>query len=136
MTAECRHLTATITEVLNSEEGAKEFRALMEANASGTTLAAAFAAHCSPMDSALMMREFAELPRSFVGTFMDAWLMAVDGGKRFALASRPPAMPLDYARRDCVSFNIEHDRNGVTVFVSHIHGRHAEWYRPAATAVS
>lgn len=127
-------MTVTITEVLGTESGAAEFRALMEQNASAMTIAEAFAAHCEPAEAELMMAEFAELPRSFVGTFMDAWLMAADGGRRFELASRPPTMPLDSARRGAVSFSIEHDQQGVTMYVSHVHGRHADWFKPAVAA--
>jgi hypothetical protein len=134
MSYECRQMTVTITEVLRTESGAAEFRALMQRNASNTEIAEAFATHCEPADAALMIAEFAELPRSFVGTFMDAWLMADAAGRRFELASRPPTQPLDFARRDCVAFSLEHDQLGVTMYVSHVHGRHADWYKPAAAA--
>ena len=134
MSWECRQLTAIITEVLGTESGAAEFKALMEQNASAAVIAEAFAAHCDAAEAALMMDEFSELPRSFVGTFMDAWLMAAEDRRRFELASRPPATPLDYARRGCVSFSIEHDERGVTMYVSHVHGRHAGWYKPAVAA--
>ncbi len=83
-----------------------------------------------------MRAEFSELPRSFVGTFMDAWYMADEQGLPFVLASEPPARPLEFARNGRVGFRLEHDQAGVTMYVSHVHGHHADWFKPAAVTVA
>jgi len=136
MSYECRRITAIITQVLNSEAGADEFRALMDRNASAADIVEAFTAHCNAAEGDLMRAEFAELPRSFVGTFMDAWYMADEQGMPFVLASEPPARPLEFARNGRVGFRLEHDQAGVTMYVSHVHGHHADWFKPAAATVA
>jgi hypothetical protein len=124
-----------VTEVLNSEEGAVEFRALMARGASSEEITEALAAHCThPEEANLMWAEFAELPRGFVGTFMDAWLMADEAGRPFRIESAAPARPIEFARRGRVSYNIEYDEDGVTMHVSHVHGRHAEWFKQATAS--
>ncbi|MGE0134647.1 MAG: hypothetical protein AB7L91_11110 [Dehalococcoidia bacterium] len=136
MAYECRRITAIVTQVLNSEAGAAEFRALMDSNASSAEVVDAFTQHCTAVEGDLMRAEFAELPRSFVGTFMDAWYMANEQGLPFVLASEPPARPLEFARNGRVGFRLEHDVHGVTMYVSHVHGRHADWFKPAAATVA
>jgi hypothetical protein len=136
MSYECRRITAIVTQVLASEAGAVEFRSLMERNASSAEIVEAFTAHCDKVEADLMWAEFNELPRSFVGTFMDAWYMADEQGMPFVLASEPPARPLEFARNGRVGFRLEHDQTGVTMYVSHVHGRHADWFKPAAATVA
>ncbi len=136
MSYECRRITAIVTQVLSSESGAAEFRGLMNRNASSAEIVDAFTAHCNTAEGDLMRAEFAELPRSFVGTFMDAWYMADEQGLPFVLASEPPARPLEFARNGRVGFRLEHDQAGVTMYVSHVHGHHADWFKPAAVAVA
>lgn len=134
MAYECRRITAIVTQVLASETGANQFRALMDSNASSADIVDAFTTYATADEAALMRAEFAELPRSFVGTFMDAWYMADEQGMPFALTSEAPAKPLEFARNGRVGFRLEHDTAGVTMFVSHVHGRHAEWFKQAAVA--
>lgn len=136
MAYECRRITAIVTQVLNSEAGAAEFRALMDRNAASAEIVEAFTQHCTAAEGDLMRAEFSELPRSFVGTFMDAWYMADEQGLPFVLASEPPAKPLEFARNGRVGFRLDHDVHGVTMYVSHVHGRHAEWFKPAAAAIA
>ena len=136
MAFECRRITAIVTQVLGSESGAAEFRALMDRNASSAEIVTAFTAHCNRAEGDLMRAEFSELPRSFVGTFMDAWYMADEQGMPFVLASEPPARPLEFARNGRVGFRLEHDQAGVTMYVSHVHGRHADWFKPAVATVA
>jgi hypothetical protein len=131
MSAECRQLTGIITEYLASESGAAEMQALMERRASAGEIVDALAEACRPAEAALMREEFAELPENFVQTFTTAWAVAASGGRAFTLTSAPPAQPLAFARRGCVAYTIEHDDRGITMYVSHVHGRHAEWYKPA-----
>jgi len=131
MSAECRQLTGIITEHLASESGAAEMQALMERRASAGEIVDALAEACRPAEAALMRAEFAELPENFVQTFTTAWAVAASGGRAFTLTSAPPAQPLDFARRGCVAYTIEHDERGITMYVSHVQGRHAEWYKPA-----
>ena len=136
MTIECREITGVVTQVLNSPAGAAEFRELMERGASSEEIVRAFMTHCGPAEAELMWKEFSELPRSFVGTFMDAWYLGLGSGQRFELASEPPAKPVEYARNQRVSWRVEHDVNGIRMYVSHVHGRHADWYKPAAASVA
>ena len=137
MAWDCRRITAIVTQVLNSESGATEFRGLMDRNASSAEIVEAFTAHCNHQAEADLMRaEFSELPRSFVGTFMDAWYMADEQGLPFVLASEPPARPLEFARNGRVGFRLDHDQAGVTMYVSHVHGHHADWFKPAAVTVA
>jgi len=127
-------MTTVITEHLNSEHGRREMRALMQRGASAEEIVEAFANVAGGADAVLMRAEFAELPADFVSMFMNAWLVAANGGRRFTLTSRPPERPLEFARNGRVSYTLEHDESGVTVYVSHVHGRHAEWFKPAAVA--
>jgi hypothetical protein len=135
MATECRRLTAIITDYLATESGAVEMKALLERRASAQEIVELLAGACSQAEATLMRDEFAELPDNFVQTFTTAWAVAASGGRAFTLTSAPPAQPLDFARRGCVAYTIEHDERGITMYVSHVHGRHAEWYKPAmATA--
>lgn len=134
MAIECRHITGVVTAHLNSPVGAEQMRAMMDRGATPEEITEAFAAVGSITEALLMRAEFAELPADFVPTFMNAWRIAEAGGRKFTLASQPPAQPLNYAHRGMVSYSIEHDNEGVTMYVSHVHGRHAEWYKPAALA--
>ncbi len=134
MAVECRHITAVVTAHLNSPEGAEQMRTMMDRHASLEEITEAFAAQGSITEALLMRAELAELPNDFIPTFMNAWRVAEAGGRTFTLASRPPTQPLNYAHRGMVSFSVEHDVEGVTMYVSHVHGRHAEWYKPAAVA--
>lgn len=136
MSYECRRITAIVTQVLSSESGAAEFRALMDRNAASAEIVDAFTQHCTTAEGDLMRAEFSELPRSFVGTFMDAWYMANEQGLPFVLASEPPARPLEFARNGRVGFRLEHDLHGVTMYVSHVHGHHADWFKPAVATVA
>lgn len=136
MSFDCFQITAIVTEHLGSTAGARGMRALMERGASQFEIVQAFANACSPAEGALMRSEFSELPENFVETFMSAWLLAAKAGRSFRLASAPPARPLDFAHRGAVSYTLEHDESGVTMYVSHVHGRHAEWFKPAAVAVA
>ena len=132
MSAECRAITEEITEYLNSEAGIVEMQGLMRSGASAVQITEAFARIApNPVDAMLMREEFASLPADFVTTFMTAWAVAASAGRRFTLTSEAPASPLDFARRGCVAYRIEHDERGVTMYVSHVHGRHAEWFKPA-----
>ena len=130
MSFECRRITAIITEHLASADGAAEMASLMERGASTDEIVTRFAAAASPAEAALMWAEYEELPANFVTTFMTAWQLAAVSGQRFTLASRAPEAPLDFAHRGRVSYTLEHDDAGVTMYVSHVHARHAEWYKP------
>ena len=130
MAVGCKRITGFITERLGSAEGAIEFGELLRRQASAAEITEAFTAHADAELAALMLEEFAELPENFVPTFMAAWALAQESGRSFTMASRAPERPLEQARQGRVSYTIDHDEQGVTMYVSHVAGHHARWYRP------
>jgi hypothetical protein len=126
----CRLVTSLINDVLATEEGAKEFRELVDRGASAAEIVEAIARHSDEQTAELARHEFSELPRTFMSTWLVAWRMADASGQSFELVSEPAARPLEYARSGRVDYRIENDVNGVRFFVSHVHGHHAEWFKP------
>lgn len=132
MSWDCRTITGIVTAHLRSKEGAEEIRELMARGASAEEISGVFADLCDGRTAVTLREEFEELPRNFVYTFLMAWSLAASEGRPFTLASAPPARPMEYARRGRVSYEIVHDEDGVTMYVSHVHGRHADWFKQAA----
>ena len=128
-------MTQVITEHLASAEGGEQMRTMMARHASSEEIMEAFAAECDEETAASMHAEFSELPRNFVYTFMMAWGLAVSGGLPFTLASAAPDRPVEYAHRGRVSYEVVHEDRGVTMYVSHVHGRHADWFKQPTLAV-
>ena len=135
MSWQCQNALEYVSDFLKSESGGREMRALMERSAHAREIADVLIERCRDAELAALMRyEFSELPDSFVMTFMNAWLMAAEAGREFLLVSRRPERPVEYARSGRVSFTLNHDESGIEMAVSHIHRRHAEWYKPRTLA--
>lgn len=132
MSWDCRSITGIVTAHLNSPEGGEQMRAMMACGASSEEIAEALAAICDETTAETLRSEFRELPRNFVYTFLMAWSLAASQGQPFTLASAPAPRPLEYAHHGRVSYELVHDDNGVTMFVSHVHGQHADWFKQAA----
>ena len=132
MSISCRLVSSVINEVLATESGAREFCELMDRGASSAEIVEAVAAHCDTATAEVARYEFKELPRTFMSSWLVVWRMAHESGHSFELISEPAARPLEYARAGRVDYRIENDVDGVRFFVSHVHGRHAEWFKPTA----
>jgi len=125
-------ITGIVTEHLRSTEGAEQMRQMMARGASSEEICGVFAGLCDEATATTLRQEFDELPRNFVYTFLMAWSLAASEGRPFTLASAPAARPMEYAHHGRVSYQIVHDEDAVTMYVSHVHGQHAEWFKPAA----
>jgi len=104
----------------------------MDQGASPREVANEIADHCDPMTAEVIRSEFASLPRSFMSTWLIAWRLADEAGQSFEMISEPAPRPLEYAKAGRVAYRIEHDNEGVRMYVSHVHGHHAEWFKPDA----
>jgi hypothetical protein len=136
VTAVCRTATAALNDILGDEAGAAHFRELMNQGASPREFVRAIADRCEPSTRALIHAEFDELPRSFMSTWLIAWRLADEAGQTFEMISEPAQRPLEYAKAGRVAYRIEHDVEGVRMYVSHVHGHHADWFKPVAEAVA
>lgn len=131
MAVSCRTAAGALNEILQSKEGADRFRTLLNSGATPREFAAAIADHCDPLLAEIIHAEFDELPRSFMSTWLIAWRLADEAGLTFEMISEPAPRPLEYAKAGRVAYRIEHDTDGVRMYVSHVHGHHAEWFKPA-----
>lgn len=104
----------------------------MDQNAAPRDFAREIASGCDPETARLIHAEFDELPRSFMSTLLIAWRMADASGQTFEMISEPAPRPLEYAKAGRVAYRIEHDDEGVRMYVNHVHGHHADWFKPAA----
>ena len=136
MTVVCRAATGSLNEILGTQEGARQFRELMDHGASPREFVDAIAARCAPEMASLIHAEFDELPRSFISTWLIAWRLADEAGQSFEMISEPAPRPLEYAKAGRVAYRIEHDDEGVRMYVSHVHGHHAEWFKPVREAAA
>lgn len=132
MSWDCRTITGIVTDYLATSEGSEQMRGMMARGASSEEITEALAAICDEHNAAVMRSEFQELPRNFVYTFLMAWGLATSDGKPFTLTSRPAPRPLEYAHQGRVSYEIVHEEAGVVMYVSHVHGQHAEWFKQSA----
>lgn len=126
----CFEAVKQITEILMSVDGAARFRCLLAENAPAQTYIETFAGLCDSEMGDVVRDEFEALPANVVPVILQAWAMADEAGKEFAIHSIRPEVPLEFARRNKVRLGIETDDDGVLVFISHVPTRHAEWYRP------
>ena len=130
MASDCRVAATILNSLLQNEASANDFRTLMNQGAPPRDFAEAIAKHCDPSMADVVRAEFDELPPSFISTWLIAWRLADDAGQKFEMISEPAPRPLEHAKAGRVSYRIEHDVDGVRMFVSHVHGRHAEWFKP------
>lgn len=128
----CYALTAHATSELNTDAGRTLIRDLLAAGASREALIEAFAGQ-APADVAELIRyEFSQMPDPMFETIMASWLAADGSGKAFELRSVRPEKPLEYAHKGRVRLTVDYEEDRAVVSVSHVAGRHAEWYKPAA----
>lgn len=124
-----------LNSILESESGANEFRNLMNHGASPREIVAAIAARSDGEMATLAWEEFRDLPRSFLTTWLVTWRLAEESGQSFELVSEPAPRPLEYAKAGRVAYRIEHDNDGVRMYVNHVQGYHADWFKPAPEGI-
>jgi hypothetical protein len=136
MAVNCRAATAVLNEKLRKKDSAAEFLELWKRNATPEEVAEAITSDCDETTASVIRTEFRELPRSFLTLWLTLWRMANESGQTFELISEPAARPLEYARAGRVAYRIENDLDGVRMYVSHVEGHHADWFKPAAELVA
>lgn len=135
MTEVCRTATGMLNAMLRTESGAERLRTLMIQGASPREFASEIASYCDPATADLVHAEFDSLPQSFMSTWLVAWRLADEAGHSFEMISEPAPRPLEYAKTGRVAYRIEHDNDGVRMYVSHVHGHHADWFKPAPEGI-
>jgi hypothetical protein len=125
-----------LNSILETGNGANRFKTLMNEGAPPRDFASEIAKHCDPELADVVRAEFDELPRSFISTWLIAWRLADEAGQPFEMVSEAPSRPLEYAKAGRVAYRVEHDNDGVRMYVSHVLGHHADWFKPAAEGVS
>ena len=129
MSVECMSLLKHTGLLLSSAEGGQVARDLVARGAGLDEIVDAFVRLSDDEQQSQLLRlEMAELPPIVVSTILDAWVMAETAGKELRLESVPPSRPLEFARSRRVAVAVALDETGVTVSLSHVPGRHAEWY--------
>ena len=129
---ECFAVMAQAGTLLDRPEGAAEARRLIESGASTAEVVEAFIRLADPAEIGGLREEMRELPETTVSTILGAWMLASAANKPLRLQSVAPDRPLEAARARRVEIRIMMEEDGVTVALSHIPGRHANWYRPAS----
>jgi len=127
----CEPMTAALTSLLARPDVASTLRRLVEGHASIEDQIDALVAFADPSVAAGALAEFRELPRLTATMILQSWALADGAGKRFELMSRKPSEPLDFARQKRVRITVDSEESAVRVALSHVPGRHAEWYAPA-----
>ena len=102
----CEPMTAALTSLLARPDVASTLRRLVEAHASIEEQIDAVIAFADPG-------------------------VAAGAAKNFELHSLRPSTPLEFARHKRVRITIDSEEDVVRVALSHVPGRHAEWYAPA-----
>lgn len=128
-TSGCRAITEEGTEWVRTSEAHNILERLEQLGAEPETYIGAFISHLEPHDQALLRDELPALPAGTLDIIVDSWRRATTAGKSFALRSEAPASPLTYARARRVRVAVESDEHGVSVSITHMPGRHAEWYQ-------
>jgi hypothetical protein len=128
----CEETTFTLTKSFSDPDVCTRIRELRAAGASAADYEAALLAPMPPEVAEQAIAELREMPSLTLMALVDAWSMADSAGKAFRVVSERPNRPLEYARKQQVTLAFHSDRDGVTVGVSHVAGRHADWYRKAA----
>jgi hypothetical protein len=127
----CYTLTAHTTSELNSGSGRTLIRDLLAQGASREALIEAFAGQAPAEIAELIRYEFSQMPDPMFETIMASWLAADGSGKAFELRSVQPEKPLEYAHKGRVRLTVDYEEDRAVVSVSHVAGRHADWYKPA-----
>jgi hypothetical protein len=127
----CFALTSHTTAELGSDETRTWIRHLISEGASREALIEAFAGQADPAIAELVRYEFSEMPDPMFQTIMASWLAADGSGKSFELRSERPEKPLEFAHKGRVRLTVDYEEDRAVVSVSHVAGRHAQWYKPA-----
>jgi len=128
----CNEISAKVTAEAASPEAQIQYQALLAAGAPLSAIVEEFQRACPADMAGLVREELAELPAATAEVIVRTWAMAAAAGKRFEMQSVRPERPVEYARERRVRVAIDMDEDGVIVSLSHVPGRHASWYRPAA----
>jgi hypothetical protein len=124
----CEETTWWLTRALNDPEVCARLRELRVRGASPAEYAEALTSMLDNDAAQVARAELTELPSLTSSALIEAWAMADVAGKDFKIVSERPARPLEYARKRQVSLAVHTDVDGVTVAISHVAGRHADWY--------
>ena len=124
----CLPTTTSVTELLTTPEVQAKWRELRHENAPAIQFVQALCEFAPPDIAATMLEEFQVLPSLVVTTVADAWALADAAGKPFQFASVLPTEPLAFARHRRVRVIVDTEEDSVTVFLSHVPTRHADWY--------
>lgn len=127
----CRRVTAFLTELFEQPEIADQLRSLRASGATRDQYIDLMAGSAESEMAGLIRDEFGSLPPLAVTTLVDAWAMADFAGKTLEVASVSPDEPMVFARNRRVRITIDAEEDRVTVGISHIPSRHAEWYAGA-----
>lgn len=131
---DCFEALDNIEELLTANEpAATEVRSLVGIGAGPSELTACLLRWARPGLREHMGNELRDLPGHAVSTIVQAWMFADQAQQPFRLRPAMPSNPLDMARKRRVEVNVSMDEDGVLVTLAHLAGRHAAWYRPAAT---
>ena len=128
----CAEIGLHVTMLAATDDDRAGFIRLLESGAPQEAFVDAFTARCAPEMARVVRDELDELPAHTVSTIVSAWAAAEGAGKRFELRSVVPDQPLAFARDRRVRLAVDADSEGIVVSISHIPGRHAEWYRAQA----
>lgn len=132
MAQHCAPKAEALTELLATDDGAEHFKSMIEMGDRPEIVAETIGAYTREPDQ--VMAEWAELPESFLPILLTAWELAHDRGVLFTVLSETPVSPITYARTGRVTTRIEYDAGGVRLYVSHVEGHHAEWFKPRVEA--
>jgi len=129
---DCGRITGYLTDLFESPEIKTTLRSYRASGATREQYIDLMAEHAEPEMARLVRAEFAVLPAVAVTTLIDAWAMADFGGKTLDVASIAPETPLEFAHSNRVRITIDAEDDRVSVGISHLPNRHAEWYGLAA----
>jgi hypothetical protein len=128
----CRPTGLALTEMLAAPEVRKTMRALRASGATRDEYVEAIIGFADPDVAATIREEFGVLPGLTVSIIVDAWALADAAGKRFEVTSVPPDEPIRFARNRRVRITVDVEDEIVTVALSHVATRHADWYGATA----
>lgn len=130
--SDCGIITAYLTDLFESPEIKTMLRAYRANGATRDQYIDLMADHAEPAMARLVRAEFAMLPAVAVTTLIDAWAMADFAGKELEVASIAPDAPIEFAHTNRVRITVDAEDDRVSVGISHLPNRHAQWYGLAA----
>lgn len=126
----CEETMGWLSRAFAEPEIQGRLRELREQRSEAGDYIAALAEVAEEGQRATLIEEFRQLPAFTVTAIIEAWAMADSASRPFTLASVKPERPLEAARKKQVTLSFASDEKGVTVGLSHVATRHAEWYQP------